>query len=182
MSETVEIVHLNADQLQARKWELIELLQDVVDGGASVSFIAPLDTATADKFWSKIQADTAEGERIVLVALIDNRVIGSAQLVLATTPNGIHRAEVQKMLVHSQFRRRGIGKQLLTALDHEARALNRQLLILDTERGSVAEKMYEQYGYHRAGIIPSFAMDSTGTKLVDTVLFYRLLVPQIPQA
>lgn len=48
-------------------------------------------------------------------------------------------------------------------------------LVLDTERGSAGEKLYERVGYMRAGGIPQFAMNHDGTKLIDTVLFYKLL-------
>jgi GNAT superfamily N-acetyltransferase len=82
---------------------------------------------------------------------------------------------VQKVLVLSEFRRRGVGRLLMQALDDEARRAGRTLLVLDTERGSGAEMLYEQMGYQRAGIIPGYALNHDGTRKVDTVLFYREL-------
>ena len=112
-------------------------------------------------------------ERLI-AALDDGHLIGTAQLSLAHQPNAPHRAEVQKVLVHPAHRRQGIGKLLMTAIESEARALNRTLMVLDTVRGNVAERLYEEAGYTRVGVIPNFALSTTG-QLEDTVVFYRQL-------
>lgn len=172
---TIEIKRLNADEIRARKPELVELLRDAVDGGSSVNFLAPLDLSIADSFWEKVADDVATDQRLVLAALEDDRVIGSVQLVFATQQNGQHRAEVQKVFTHSRARRRGIATLLMLGIEDEARSVNRTLLVLDTERGSAAEKLYEQVGYTRVGVIPQFALNHDGSQLIDTVLFYKLL-------
>ena len=72
-------------------------------------------------------------------------------------------------------RRRGVATLLMRGIEEEARRIKRTLLVLDTERGSAAEKLYEQVGYTRVGVIPQFALNSDGSQLIDTVLFYKLL-------
>jgi len=171
----VEIRRLNADEVRGYKDGLIELLRDVVDGGASVNFIAPLDLAVAEAFWEKVAAEVGANQRVVLVALDGERVVGDVQLVYAMQQNGQHRAEVQKVFTHSSVRRRGIATMLMRAVEDEARKEQRTLLVLDTERGSAAEKLYEQIGYVRVGVIPQFALNSDGSELIDTVLFYKVL-------
>lgn len=175
MSAFPDITLLTAAQLHSRQMELVELLRNAVNGGASVSFIAPLDVSTAETYWSKIVREVEQGLRLVLAVEVEGRIVGSAQLALATTPNGKHRAEVQKMLVHSDFRRRGIAVKLLEELDKTARNVGRTLLVLDTEEGSAGEALYTKYGYVRVGSIPEFAFDSTGSRLIATIFFYRLL-------
>jgi ribosomal protein S18 acetylase RimI-like enzyme len=96
------------------------------------------------------------------------------QLALATKENGRHRAEVQKLLVHTRFRRRGIARSLMSAVEKAALRMGRTLLVLDTEEGSPAERPYEKCGYARAGIIPQYARSAEGS-LISTVIFYRLL-------
>jgi acetyltransferase len=172
MSE-IEIVRLTAADLRDHLPKFVELLRDAVNNGASVNFIAPLDAERAHAFWEKIAADAERGERIIFAAMADGRVVGTAQLVLAMQPNGLHRAEVQKMLVHSAYRRRGIARELLTAVDRVAREIGRTLLVLDTEQGSAAETLYESFGYQRVGVIPGFALRADGESLVATVMFYR---------
>jgi GNAT superfamily N-acetyltransferase len=116
----------------------------------------------------------AQGARILLVATEAGEILGAAQLELANRQNALHRAEVQKLFVHRRFRNRGIARLLMSAVEGAAREAGRTLLVLDTQRGSVAEQLYAKYGYTRAGIIPHYARSADGM-LHDTVLFYRLL-------
>ena len=171
----IEIRRLSAQGVRRYKAGLVELLRDVVDGGASVNFIAPLETAIADAFWEKVAAEVEAGQRLVLVALDGERVVGDVQLVFAMQQNGRHRAEVQKVFTHSSARRQGIASRLMRAVEDEARGEKRTLLVLDTERGSAAERLYTQLGYVRVGVIPQFALNSDGSQLIDTVLFYKVL-------
>jgi acetyltransferase len=170
----VRIDKVSADDIADQHDQLVALLQDAVDGGASVSFLAPLSTALASSYWTKTAAEVACGERIVLLAWEQDTIAGCIQLALASQPNALHRAEVQKLLVHSRFRRRGIGQALMAAVEQAARDAKRSLLVLDTQRGSAAEQLYENHGYTRVGVIPCFALSSAG-KLEDTVIFYRSL-------
>ena len=119
-------------------------------------------------------AEIAQGNLILLVAMLDGQAVGTIQLAPAASPNGSHRAEVQKLIVHSRARNQGIARSLLVSIEDIARNMGRTLLFLDTKRGDTAEHLYEKYGYTRAGIIPQFAQDGEG-KLCDTVYFYRLL-------
>jgi len=153
---------------------LTALLCDVVDNGAAVNFIAPMPPADAEAFWRGVAAGVAQQTRIVLTAMDDEALLGSVQLALAWQPNGPHRAEVQKLLVHSNQRRRGIATQMMHAAEEAARQRGRWLLFLDTERDSDAVRFYEKMGYQRAGIIEQFALDSSGKTFIDTVIFYKV--------
>ena len=170
------IARLNARDIESHKDSLVELLRDVVDGGASVNFLAPLTPAVAAAYWDRVSAAVAAQTTILQAAMdAQHGVIGSVQLVLALQPNGPHRAEVQKLLVHSRWRRRGIATALMEAIEQEAQNHGRWLLVLDSERGTVAERhFYEHQGYTRIGVIPEFALSSVGN-LADTVLFYKKL-------
>lgn len=171
---SVSIVRVNKDSILERLADFCELLRDSVDGGASVSFVAPLAVEDNRRWWLKAAGEVEAGSRIVIVAMDGERVVGCAHLVPAGTANGHHRAEVQKVLVHSGFRRQGIAQALLAAIEEEARKINRWLLVLDTEAGSPAEGMYEKCGYARAGGIPEFALNSDGTYRANVYFFKRL--------
>jgi acetyltransferase len=172
---TIDIRRFTARDIRTHQNELIELLRDVVDGGASVNFIAPLDESVAAAYWDRIAGEVDGGGRIVLVALDGDRVVGCVHLALAMQPNGLHRAEVQKVLTHSRARRQGIARRLMQAIEGEARAAKRTLLVLDTVKDSPAQALYEQVGYQRVGVIPQFASDSSGSVLIDATFFYKLL-------
>jgi ribosomal protein S18 acetylase RimI-like enzyme len=96
------------------------------------------------------------------------------QVQLASKENASHRGEVQKLLVHRRFRRKGIARELMGAVETVALECGRTLLVLDTELGSAAQRLYEDLGYIRVGIILRYARRGNGA-LHDTVMFYRLL-------
>src|SRR4029453_2298053 len=150
----------------------VALLKDTVDDGASVGFLRPLSTELAEVYWREVIRDVSEQSRILLVARRDGIVVGSVQLGLCTKPNGVHRAEVQKLLVHTGSRRRGIGRRLKAAIEEQARLAQRTLLYLDTEPDKPAHEMYERSGWLRAGEIPDYARTPDG-RLHRTILFYR---------
>jgi acetyltransferase len=154
--------------------ELVELLRDATESGASIGFLPPLSDEEAMAYWTGNIAQMERGTRLLLVAREDGRVVGSVQLEFATKPNATHRAEVQKLLVHRSYRNRGIGRALMAAMEEAARQAGRTLLVLDTIEGDVAEGLYRRMGYVCAGTIPQFARSTAGV-LETTVIFYRLL-------
>lgn len=152
---------------------LTALLQDAVAHGASIGWTQTPSDAEAMRYWQGVIAQVEQGSHILLAAYADGQLAGSVQLALATRENGSHRAEVQKLLVHTAFRRRGIARQLMRAIEEEARAAGRFLLVLDTA-GYGADQLYRKLGYQTAGFIPQFARSTTGV-LEATEVMYKLL-------
>ncbi|TRX73960.1 GNAT family N-acetyltransferase [Pseudomonas mangiferae] len=150
------------------------LLRDSVAGGASVGFLNDPPEAQLDAYWSEVAAGLASGQLRLWVALEDGVVLGSVQLALASKPNGLNRAEVQKLLVARVARRRGLARQLMAALEQAALDLGRGLLFLDTLAGSEAEHLYQALGYQRAGEIPDYAAAPDG-RYHPTALYYKRL-------
>lgn len=154
---------------------LARLLIDCVDAGASVSFMHPLDEARAQAFWRGVADGVDRGERALLVALdADGTLVGTVHIVLALPENQPHRGDVAKLLVHPRARRRGIAEALMAAVDREARAERRSLLVLDTVTGGDAERLYARLGWQRCGVIPDFALFPRGG-LCSTTVFYKVL-------
>ena len=149
---------------------LTELLVACVDGGASLGFHAPLAPDKARNWWTGFPRDGV----ILLVAELEGRIVGTVQLHAAESENGTHRSEVAKLLVHPVWRRRGIAGTLMTALEVEARATGKTLLVLDTREGDPSNALYHALGYREAGRIPNWARDSAGT-LSATVFWSKLL-------
>ncbi len=155
---------------------LTALLVDCVDAGASVGFLAPLAPARARAFWERVAAAVAAGERAMLVAERDARIVGTVQLGLEQPDNQQHRADLAKMLVHPDARRRGLGAALLAAAEELAQECGRTLLVLDTVTGSDAERLYSRLGWVRVGEIPDYALLARGG-LWGTTVFYKALEP-----
>lgn len=152
--------------------QLADVLIDCVDGGASVSFMAPLSREHAVKFWHMVAEDVADGDRALIVAEDADGICGTVQLILAQPENQPHRADVAKMLVHRRARRHGIGAALIHEAEHVARGVNKTLLVLDTVTGGDADRLYERHGWVRVGEVPEYAMLPHG-ELRGTTFFYR---------
>lgn len=169
-----EIALAQASEEQAIMPELIQLLQDTVNGGASVGFLPPLPDEEARHYWHGVFQEVSQGAHLLLVAREAGQIVGSVQLALATKPNATHRAEVQKLFVLQKQRRRGTGRALMLAIEQFAREHARTLLVLDTRLGDAAEQLYRQLGYSEAGVIPAYARNAHG-KLDTTIFFYKIL-------
>ena len=151
------------------------LLEDSVNGGASVGFHPPLSRTANDVYWTGVAAQVEAGATILLAArLEDGSLAGTVQLALCPKQNGPHRAEVQKLLVHSAHRRRGVGRRLLAAAEATARSIGRTLLILDTLEGAEGVPLYKAAGWAEAGRIPGYTREVDGSHHA-TVIFYRQL-------
>lgn len=153
---------------------LVALLRDCVESGASVGFLAPMEVNEAERYWQGVAADLAEGGRTLLVAREEGRIAGTVQISYCGKKNGSHRAEVEKLMVHTVFRQRGIAQALMAEVERQAQENQRTLLILDTRTDDTASILYRKLGYQEAGQIPQFARSSAGT-LDGTTFFYKLL-------
>lgn len=170
----MEIRFVDATEAASHREALVELLVDSVDSGASVGFLPPLAEAEARAYWDSMRVDLAASGRSLALAWVDGRVAGTAQLIEAGKANARHRAEVAKVLVHSAFRRRGLGAALMRAVEQRAREQGKRTLVLDTREGDSAERLYQSLGWIRVGVIPEYARNGEGA-LDGTVLYYKLL-------
>src|SRR4051794_14088641 len=98
------IQRLSADIAAAAVPALADLLQNAVAGGASIGFLPPLSDREATDYWYEVVDALRTPYRILLVAQIDQATVGTVQLDLASRPNGRHRAEVAKLMVHTAHR------------------------------------------------------------------------------
>lgn len=160
--------------IQGHEQQLTALLIDCVNSGASVGFHAPLTQSDAGYYWYKVDKGLQAGERLLVVTFIGDKLVGAIQLSLCLKANGLHRAEVEKLMVHTQYRQHGIAKQLLAAIEDIALGHQRTLLVLDTRTGDAASGLYRKQGYIEVGKIPQFVTNSNG-KFESTTIFYKQL-------
>ena len=174
MSGAADISVLSAPISDAVLEQLASVLLDCVEGGASVSFMAPFTQEQGLAFFRKVANSVVAGDTVLLAAKLDGKIIGTVQLGLDTPPNQPHRADVKKMLVHRSSRGRGVGADLMARVEAEARKLGRWLLVLDTVPGDNGYRLYRRAGWTESGIIPDYAMFPDG-RLCDTALFWKRL-------
>ncbi|GIG66890.1 GNAT family N-acetyltransferase [Phytomonospora endophytica] len=153
--------------------ELGDLLAATVNDGASVGFLAPLTTADATAWWHATMPRLGPGHH-AWIARDGERVVGTVQLIRAAMPNSRHRADIAKLMVHPDARGRGLARALLKTAEQAAAELGVTLLVLDTEVGSPAERLYTVEGWKRVGEIPGYALDVHG-KPQATMVFCKSL-------
>lgn len=172
-----EIVSVSGPELVTYADELAALLVDTVRSGASVGFLDPLDRGAAADWWRDRATAVEAGRLRVWIARDGERVAGTISLVPALLPNARHRAEVAKLMVRPSGRGRGLGRALLAAVEGWAAEAGLSLLILDTETGSAAERLYRSAGWTRCGSVPDYASDPAGA-LRATTFYYK--IPEAP--
>lgn len=170
----VEIRQLNAEEGRQHLSALAEVLFDCVEGGASVSFMAPFSKADAESFLESVLEKVQQGDRILLAAFIDSKLVGTVQILTAMPPNQPHRADIAKLLVLRSARGQGVGNRLMKQVEEVSRREGKTLLVLDTATGDSGERVYTRLGWTRVGIIPKYALYPDG-RWCDTTIFFKQL-------
>lgn len=175
MSDVV-VSEVAADAVEQRLGAYAALMHACVLGGASINFVLPFSQADSAAFWqAKVLPPMRTGLRRVWAAEVNGEIAGSVQLSLDTPPNQPHRADVTKLLVRPDFRRRGIARALMAALEAEAQALGRRLITLDTATGQSAEPLYLSLGYQVLGIIPDYCRDTIEDRMIAATFMHKVL-------
>jgi GNAT superfamily N-acetyltransferase len=167
---------LSAEKVELAIPGLADILIDAVAMGAGVSFMHPLSKADAVAYWQKQLPDVL-AEKTFIFVCEDAKfasIAGTVMLQKAWAPNQPHRADVAKLLVHSNSQRQGVASALMLAVEKKATEIGLKLITFDAVAGGGAEKFYRTMGYQPVGIIPDYAYSGDG-KLDATMFFYKAL-------
>lgn len=166
---------LDANSVRAALPDLCDVLVDCVEGGASVGFMSPFGTASAEAYWSGVVPAVETGGTVLLVAeRADGRIVGTVQVGVQQFPNQPHRGDLKKLLVHGDARGQGVARALMQVAEQEALRHGKVLLVLDTATGSPAEDVYRKLGWSAAGIVPDYALFPDGRYCATTFYYKRL--------
>lgn len=158
----MEIEIFDAERAARHVDRLAEILRGAVHDGALVGYILPFELDTARAYWRGVVQSVADGERVLICAMVGSEVAGTVQVYLSPEPNAPHRAEIYKLLVDGAHQRRGIGEALMRAAEDQARRHERTVLLLDTAQGSVSERIYRRLGWQEIGVVPRHFVDPHG--------------------
>jgi ribosomal protein S18 acetylase RimI-like enzyme len=171
---SITIATVNNEDLDDSLDGLAEVLHATVLAGGSVNFILPFSMTDSRQFWQhKMFPIIRSGGRLLLIATMQGRIVGTGQLLLDMPPNQVHRCEISKLLVHPEFRKRGIARRLMTDLEGHATRLGRRLITLDTRTGDAAEPLYLSLDYKIAGTIPNFCRATDSDRMDATTYMYK---------
>lgn len=169
----IEILEIN--EIGDYDESLSLLLEDSINSGASVGFLVPIEKNEVLNYWREVNHKLAQGSSRLWIAIQQGKIVGSVQLSLVSKKNGVHRAEVEKLMVLTTARKQGIATLLMNELEKFAREKDLRLLVLDTREGDVSELLYSKIGFVRVGVIPNFAISSNGN-YDGTAIYYKKLV------
>ncbi|KFY06566.1 hypothetical protein V492_07959 [Pseudogymnoascus sp. VKM F-4246] len=150
----------------------------IMEDDMIASFLPPLDDNRIRGFWLRLiqqcRSGTPEsGERVIVYLTEDGVISGVASLSLPWSETENHRALVEKLMVDGRLRQRGIARRLMDELDRIAVEKGKWIMLLDTEAGSKAEKVYPKLGYVEYGKIPEYSMSPKGLELKTGTFFYK---------
>jgi GNAT superfamily N-acetyltransferase len=160
----VEIVELDAAGVERHADELAQLLLDAHASNMALGLAAPLTREVAADAWRSLSG-------VLLGAVEDGILVGAVNLAPASTPNGRHRAEIQKLAVRADRRGAGIGGALLDAAADQARRLGLRLLWLTTHADTRSDHFYVARGWTRSGVIPEWSQAPDG-RFATNAFFY----------
>lgn len=164
---------IDASEAQQVLPDLGDVLQACVADGASVGFTDPADRQTIDSFWQSRVYSLASHDCDLLIARDGERIIATIMINYSGMPNGAHRAEISKLLVHPAARRQGVARRLMQLAEQKAWEKGLSLLVLDTRSGDIASQLYLAMGWESAGEIPNYAIATEG-RLDPTTFMYKI--------
>jgi acetyltransferase len=168
-----QLRRVNVESFAHYRQGLIDLLLDAVGYGASVGFMADLDATQARAYFDEVQENLNKGHVLLWVVVKDEQVQASVQLTLCQKANGLNRAEVQKLLCGEHARRRGLGQQLMNALEQAARSTS-AACSTSTPKPALWRKISTRPWLHPCRRNPRLRLRPDGATS-PTALYYKIL-------
>lgn len=112
--------------------------------------------------------------RITLLSLRKDKIIGSATLNLNELHSRASHVASFGIAVHPDFQRKGLGKQLIAALEQTAHDLGIKKVEVNCYEGNQAAALYRSMNYTYEGRRLKKGRLDDGT-YVDEILFYKFL-------
>jgi acetyltransferase len=147
---------------------------DALSAGMALGALDTMGRSALARSYHRVVAELEDRERVLIVAEEEGQLCGMAQLVFSGATNADHRAEVQRVGVATDARRREIGRSLMATIEDVAGAHNVTLLWLTTHADTEACAFYEAVGYTRLGTMPNYSRRPDGTLWPGAFYFKEL--------
>ena len=104
---------------------------------------------------SKVEAELADPARVTLLLMVDDQLVGYAQLLTGEAPSsvsGVNPIELVRIYVDQAQIGQGLGAQLMQACHDEAQHQGHQTMWLGVwQRNPRAIQFYERWGFTKVG-------------------------------
>lgn len=166
---TVELVRTATPALYA---DVHRVITAVVALGGAVGWLRVPDEAETAAFLDEQLAVARRGDGAVAVVRVDGRAEALGVWNRYPAPVVRQNAEIRKVMVHPDARRRGLGRVVVEALVADATAAGIEVVVLDARGNNhAAHALYETLGFARCGSLPDFI--AVGAERWDRVLFAK---------
>lgn len=173
-AQTVSMRVIAASELITVISDLTDTFVETVNGGSPLGFMPPITRDQSRDYWISLLPELRGNRRLLIVAMSNGRVVGSAQLALSQRANSPHRAEVEKVFVARSARGGGVGTALMRAVEEVAVQHGRTLLLLNTRYNEPAYFWYKVLGYSDVGVIPGWTIGANGERYDHVSMFKEL--------
>jgi GNAT superfamily N-acetyltransferase len=167
----VEIRRLAALEVQENLSGFAQLLRDAIESGGTVGFVLPAEDDKINRYWSGVAREMEAGERELLAAFDQGRLIGSLQIAYEKAESVSHRADLQKLFVLRERRRQGVARALLIEALHRMPALGLLMFTITTRAASAAEFLVASLRFSQFGVMPHYGVTPDGV-LHDASMHY----------
>ncbi len=165
------MIHYNFLPPTAFTTTVVEGYRDLINAevGGGIGFTQEATSETARRL---METYTAEGSHLLQVSA-DGRFIGSGVLSKRKSPVQQHVGDIRKVVVHPDFRGRGLGRGVMENLEAKACEIGLEALVLDVRAHLPAVRLYEGMGYQRIGILKE--LSKVGSEYFDILIMQKML-------
>lgn len=148
---------------RARRDEMpavVRMLADDVLGSGRERFLEPLP----ESYLASFEAIEADANNDLIVALVDEQVVGTLQLTFVPSLSfqGKWRAQIESVRVDADFRGRGIGRQMMLWAIEQALGRGCHLVQLSSNRQRTdARRFYESLGFEASHVGMKLVLENT---------------------
>lgn len=117
-----------------------------------------------------------EGYQLMLVAIVDGMVVGTAALIRSPLPLFRHRGEVAMLMVHPAYRGKGLAHRLIETCQSYACEMGLRILEINCRAGDETETIFRHLGFLEYGRLPDGICEPWGEQnCYDQVYFYQVI-------
>ncbi|WP_426560284.1 GNAT family N-acetyltransferase [Angustibacter sp. McL0619] len=133
------------------------LLRAAVAGGAALGWVDPPEQAEVESLLGLVLVDVEKGDAGVALQWAGDQLVGFGYWRRYARPTHRPHADLERVVVRTDHRGRGLGRRLLRELVTSATAAGVEVLTLDVRGDNTAAiALYESAGFATYGRLPGF--------------------------